>query len=548
MRIVLILLMTAQIIWGQAVRVDASSEAPYRLRKIFDAFRAAQNPAPGRLQQINSSLVRTFAGLTDKPYTGLYLFDVVRGQYPDFTYHFGFVDSEFVEPLINAGTQINLGYCYMPLALGDDPWGPPRNYEAWEEFNYNWAKHYNENYGIRYFEVWNEPDFSEFFKGSRDDYFKMYQYAVKGIRRAVPEARVGGPALAGNMGWIGPFLDFVIANSLPLNFISYHSQNNGYNDTKYYERYLSVVNELDNRGMDSVEVHLNEFSYDLDPSPGSSYDRSECAAWFAGTFKHILENMPRLARFNKTIVDNGQLASKWKYNGLITETNIPKAKFNFFRLYSMMPDTALVSQAEGAIDVLAGRADSTLSVLVWNKQSAGQNLQLTVDNLDFTIDSVNVYLIDPAHSSYFDDTTTSELEMVETLYPPDSSAFYTERQLREYSVVLYKLAGHKTQTGLDRISGPLPKKFRLHNYPNPFNPQTTIEFKSAGLQKFSLYIADNRGRMVRRFSADVVTKAAGRLRWDGRDGQGHLLPSGVYFAVARSDRGVVGSAKMVLLK
>ena len=54
-----------------------------------------------------------------------------------------------------------------------------------------------------YWEVWNEPNIS-YWHGTAQDYFKLYDYAVDGVRRALPTARVGGPETAGGPG--GNFL------------------------------------------------------------------------------------------------------------------------------------------------------------------------------------------------------------------------------------------------------------------------------------------------------------------------------------------------------
>ena len=47
-----------------------------------------------------------------------------------------------------------------------------------------------------YWEVWNEPDIS-YWHGTPEEYNKLYDYAVHGVKRALPEARVGGPATTG---------------------------------------------------------------------------------------------------------------------------------------------------------------------------------------------------------------------------------------------------------------------------------------------------------------------------------------------------------------
>ena len=85
---------------------------------------------------------------------------------------------------------------------------PPKDYAKWGELAYQWTKHCVEKYGeaeVRqwYWEVWNEPNIF-YWHGSPEEYFKLYDYAVAGVRRALPTARVGGPETAGGPG--GNFL------------------------------------------------------------------------------------------------------------------------------------------------------------------------------------------------------------------------------------------------------------------------------------------------------------------------------------------------------
>jgi xylan 1,4-beta-xylosidase len=115
---------------------------------------------------------------------------------------------------------------------------PPTDYAKWGELSDPWTKHCLEKYGKTevdkwYWEVWNEPNIF-YWHGSREDYFKLYDYAVDGVRRALPEARVGGPETAG--GAAGRFLrDFLKHCSRgtnyatgkigsPLDFISFHAK------------------------------------------------------------------------------------------------------------------------------------------------------------------------------------------------------------------------------------------------------------------------------------------------------------------------------------
>jgi xylan 1,4-beta-xylosidase len=153
-----------------------------------------------------------------------------------------------VRPMVELG--------FMPEALSSHPqpyhiawptkpgevegWSfPPKSYERWGELAYRVADHMVKRYGREavagwYWEVWNEPDIF-YWHGTEPEYEKLYDYAVAGVRRAIPDARVGGPATTGP-GARGKAADFLEAflkhvsagksaatgGRVPLDFISFH--------------------------------------------------------------------------------------------------------------------------------------------------------------------------------------------------------------------------------------------------------------------------------------------------------------------------------------
>ena len=81
---------------------------------------------------------------------------------------------------------------------------PPKDYDKWGELVYQWAKHCVDKYGRAeveqwYWEVWNEPNIG-YWKGTPEEFCKLHDYAIDGVRRALPTARVGGPDTAGGGG------------------------------------------------------------------------------------------------------------------------------------------------------------------------------------------------------------------------------------------------------------------------------------------------------------------------------------------------------------
>lgn len=115
---------------------------------------------------------------------------------------------------------------------------PPKDWEKWEELVFQWAKHSAEKYGHDevlkwYWQTWNEPNIG-YWRGTRDEFFKLHDHAIRAVRRAIPGAKVGGPDVAGGPG--GDFLEKFIEHCLrgknhatgetgtPIDFVSFHAK------------------------------------------------------------------------------------------------------------------------------------------------------------------------------------------------------------------------------------------------------------------------------------------------------------------------------------
>ncbi len=99
---------------------------------------------------------------------------------------------------------------------------------------------------------------------------------------------------------------------------------------------------------------------------------------------------------------------------------------------------------------------------------------------------------------------------------------------------------------------PAAAPFALSNYPNPFNPSTTIRLvfngrapAAPGEIDVSVYRAD--GSLVRRIRGGTISGNEFSARWDGRDDRGNASPSGVYFYAVRSS-GFRAAGKMLLAR
>ncbi len=89
----------------------------------------------------------------------------------------------------------------------------------------------------------------------------------------------------------------------------------------------------------------------------------------------------------------------------------------------------------------------------------------------------------------------------------------------------------------------------LHqNFPNPFNPQTTISFQIPEIsEEVNLEIYSINGRFIKRFNNIPITNNEGSVVWDGRDHRDEVVSSGVYLYKMSYDDQIM-SKKMLLIK
>src|SRR4028119_1835549 len=156
-------------------------------------------------------------------------------------YYWNIVDSIF-DTYIQRGMKPLAQIGFMPEALSTNPqpyrhhgkpgdkytdimtgWSyPPKDYNKWRELVYQWVKHCVERYGKKeveswYWEVWNEPN-GLYWQASMEEFFKLYDYAADGLKKALPTARIGGINIAGQRSekaqlWTNSFIKHAISGT-----------------------------------------------------------------------------------------------------------------------------------------------------------------------------------------------------------------------------------------------------------------------------------------------------------------------------------------------
>ena len=149
---------------------------------------------------------------------------------------------------------------------------PPKDFEKWAQVCEHIILHYNEGWangfkmGIKYWEIWNEPDCvnpdgsNPCWQGTDEQFFEFYNVAAKYLKKRFPELKIGGPAICYfDSGFAQKFLPYARKNDIPIDFFSFHCY-------AYTVDFIGEIIEkfrvlLDENGYRKTETILNEWNY-----------------------------------------------------------------------------------------------------------------------------------------------------------------------------------------------------------------------------------------------------------------------------------------------
>ena len=339
-----------------------------------------------------------------------------------------------IDPFVQAG--------FMPQALSSHPepytpalvkaglprdmvsggaFYPPKDYVKWQNLIEAWARHCGERYGVErasswLWETWNEPE-SPYWRGTPQEFFMLYDHFAAGVKRALPQAPVGGPHVT-DPAWkrgdvfMRAFLEHCRSGhnaatgqvGAPLDFIAFHAKGttrldeqgrvemNLGNQLKTIETYGRIIAEF------SEFARLPIYIGESDPEgcagcpatldPERDYRRtSQFAAYTAASF---MRKQDLLARTGGNLQGAVSWAFTWAdqpwFNGLraLTTNEVALPVLNTFRLFARLAPQRVAVDAPGMLPVEAIIADSVrgdpdlgvvasvdgrrarLTILLWN--------------------------------------------------------------------------------------------------------------------------------------------------------------------------------------
>ena len=337
---------------------------------------------------------------------------------------------------------------------------PPKDYSKWGELVFQLARHTAEKYGREqaeswYWEVWNEPNIF-YWQGTQEEYLKLYDYAVAAVKRALPNARVGGPASTGPAGeqaagFLKAFLSHCAegtnyatgAKGSPLDFVSYHAK--GSPQVVGGHVRMGIARNLQDVD-DGLRIVSSYPKFRNLPVILSESDPEGCAACSARVYpQNAYRNGPLYASYTaaalKGILDlsaknhvniEGMLTWAFEFDAqpyfdgfrTLATNGVDKPILNLFRMAGLMRGDRVDATSSGAIrldvvlakgvrenpdvDVLATNDDRGVSILIWNYHDddvAGPNaaIALSVQGLPAGAQRVLLshYRIDANHSNAY---------------------------------------------------------------------------------------------------------------------------------------------------
>jgi xylan 1,4-beta-xylosidase len=394
-------------------------------------------------------------------------------------YNWLIIDSIF-DTYVERGMKPLVQVGFMPQALSTHPepyrhywkpgdpytdiitgWAyPPKDYNKWAALVYQWVKHSVQRYGQKeveswYWEPWNEPN-GHYWKGTMEEFFKLYDYTADAIKRALPTAKVGGINIAGTGGkgaqnWLNSWAKHCLEGTnyatgkkgSPVDAILFHAKGSprlvdgrirmnmgtqlrdieaGFKFASSYPQFMKlpvIIGESDPEGCAACGMATNPENAYRNGTLYSSYT----AASFAR--KYLLADQYKV-NFKGAVSWSFEFENQpWFYGFRDLATNgVDKPVLNVFRMFGMMKGNRVQLSSSQAYDLrtavdssfrksytdingMACKDGNETTVMLWNYhdddiKSEMVEIALTLKDLPATKVLLTTYVIDSEHSNSYE--------------------------------------------------------------------------------------------------------------------------------------------------
>jgi len=330
------------------------------------------------------------------------------------------------------------------------------------------------------------------------------------------------------------------------------------------------ASETDSNGVFLFNGIPRGASYDLrfDHLPGYGADIATVNTLGAvgSHYEHTQGLVPVSQDFNLSQGDFGYTSSIWSWS---EPAQGPGSAFdeNGGYCWGVGMATPYPNQAEGALVSpmydFSDAEELRLSFHFWSdteKGFDGANLKISVGGewvlveplTGYTDEYITALGFEPGWSGESDDWTGAVFDLIEFAGDPIkfSVNFASDETNQDVGFWVDAIAWDTGQVITAIRPGDLVPSApaSISAYPNPFNPATTIDWRLPESGPLEMSIFDLRGRLIDVLLNVEDAAAAGSVRWNGTDGNGRSVPSGVYFVRMRGADGVLARRIVTLVK
>lgn len=332
---------------------------------------------------------------------------------------------------------------------------PPKDYKKWGNLVYEWVKHCVKRYGKTeveswYWEVWNEPD-GAYWKGTQAEFFKLYDYAADGLKRALPTAKIGGANVTGGgTKYLDAFIKHCLTDTnyvtgkigSPLNAVLFHAKgspkvingtvvmdvraqlrniNGNYKIISKYPQLKNIpviIGESDPEGCAACGMSTNPENAYRNGTMYSSYTAASFARLYELTDKYNInlkgavtwsfefENQPWFAGF-RDLATNGvdkPVLNVFRMFGHMKGNRVEAISNRMYNLNSILDSS--IRKPLTDIGVLATKADRKAAVMVWNyhdedKTGSKDAVSISLNKLPTKTVTITQYCIDTENSNSY---------------------------------------------------------------------------------------------------------------------------------------------------
>lgn len=337
---------------------------------------------------------------------------------------------------------------------------PPKDYDKWRTLVYEWVKHCVERYGKKeveswWWEVWNEAN-GWYWKGTREEFLKLYDYAADGLKKALPTARIGGINVGGGSSksgieWTRGFIEHCISGTnyatgrigSPMEAILFHAKGSpklvdghvrmnmstqlrdiksGFDIAMSYPQTKNlplIIGESDPEGCAACGMATNPENAYRNGTMYSSYTAASFArkyeladqtgANFLGavSWSFEFENQPWFYGF-RDLATNGvdkPVLNVFRMFGLMTGKRVNVESNRMYPLQDVIKSSVKGDKSD--IGALATADKRKAAVLLWNyhddeKAGPAETVALTITNIPVKKVTLKTYLIDNEHSNSYE--------------------------------------------------------------------------------------------------------------------------------------------------